>query len=1070
MKNKILVKRTFFLSALNLDKNIISVVAILLITLFTTGNVYGQDGKNTISGVITDATGMPLIGATVIIDGKLGGVISDIDGRYVLEASKGDVIIVSFIGMETCRKTIENSSVINVQMETKANEMDAVTVVAFSKQKKESVIGSITTVKPSELKVPSSNLTNGIAGRMSGVIAYQRSGEPGRDNTEFFIRGVTTFGYKKDPLILVDNMELNASDLARLQPDDIASFSIMKDATATSLYGARGANGVILITTKTGSEGRAKVSVRIENAWNSPTQMIKLSDPITYMKLNNEAVTTRNPLGIQPYSQEKIALSTDPNRNKYVYPTVNWLDEMFKKSVSNQRANISVNGGGSVARYYLSATFNQDRGLMRNEKKNNFNSNINLGQYNLRANFNVNLTKTTEASIRFQSNVDDYRGPIDAGNILFDYALHASPVDYPKVFESDASHQNVAHPLYGNSEGAKYINPYAIMSSGYKDSNRSLILSQADIRQNFDFITKGLQARALYSTTQYSYFETPRSYNPFFYKVDFYDKDTDKYYISSLNADTGTEYLDYNGGAKDVSTKTYIEAALEYNRVFGLHGVSGLLVYNRTEELIGNPATLIESFPYRNQGFSGRFTYGFDSRYMIELNFGYNGSERFAKDYRYGFFPAVGVAWNISNEKFWSGLTSEISKFKLKTTYGLVGNDAIGSPGDRFFYLSDLNMSNKELLVYFGSNFGNYKPGISINRYPNNRITWEIARKANYGFELALFDNKLEIQADYFTENRTNILMTRSSIPSSAGLEASIRANTGEASSQGVDLSLDYKHSINKDLWFTAKGNFTYATSEFIKADEPDYAKAGLPWRSRIGRNLSQQWGYIAERLFIDEADVANSPSQTFGSYMPGDIKYKDINNDGKIDDSDLVPIGHPTTPEIVYGFGLSMGYKDFDLSCFFQGLARESFFIDAEQLAPFNNPPVTAGGVSKDYVRKTALLEAFANSHWSESNRNIYATWPRLSTDNYASNNNYQRSTWWMRNGSFLRLKSIEFGYSFPKSLLNKVKAESIRVYVSGTNLLTFSQFKDWDPEMGGLGIGYPIQRVVNCGLQVSF
>ena len=1020
----------------------------------------------TITGTVTDAEGRPLTGAVVQLKGKQGGVIADANGFFRLEAAPEDELMVTFLGMEDVTVPVGAQSVIHIVMQEKSSSLEEVTVVAFSRQKKESVVGSITTVKPSDLKVPSSNLTTAFAGRMSGMIAYQRSGEPGRDNTEFFIRGVTTFGYKKDPLILVDGMEIGSEDLARLQTDDIESFSIMKDAIATSLYGARGANGVILVTTKEGREGQARVSVRVENSWSMPTQMVELADPITYMQLNNEAVLTRNPIGIIPYPESKIAATRDPNRNPYVYPAVDWLKEMFKPSAMNQRVNFNVSGGGKVARYYLAATFNQDNGLMRNEGMNNFNSNINLKQYNVRTNFNVNVTKTTEVAFKFQGNFDDYRGPIDAGNILFDYAIHTSPVDYPKVYAPDEGHKNTSHPLFGNLEGANHINPYALMSRGYKDYSRTLVLAQVDLSQDLNFITKGLKARALLSTTRYSYFDSSRAYRPFYYQIGYYNPELDVYNLTELNSDTGSEYLDY-GGSKDINSKIYFEAAVDYARSFGKHEVTGLLVYQNTQQVIGNPTSVLESLPYRNQGLSGRFTYMFDQRYGVELNFGYNGSERFARHERYGFFPAAGIFWNLSNEPFWGdSFKRVVDKLKFKVTYGLVGNDAISD--SRFFYMSDVNMNDTGKSVWYGTNFTVSRPGITIRRYANNDITWEIARKLNIGTEIRLFD-KVELQVDYFTEDRSNILMDRTNLPSSMGLESTVKANVGRASSRGVDASLDYQHAFSKDLWITARANFTYATSEFLVADEPDYAAAGLPWRSRIGYSLSQPWGYIAERLFIDDADIANSPTQTFGPYMAGDIKYKDINRDGKIDESDMVPIGYPTDPEIVYGFGASMGYKGFDFSFFFQGLGRETFFIDAEQVAPFSNPPIKTAGVGS-YTRKTALFKAFADDHWSESHPDIYSVWPRLSTDTYDNSNNYQQSTWWMRNGSFLRLKSVEIGYTLPRQLTNKIRIESLRVYVSGTNLLTFSKFKMWDPEMGGWGIGYPLQRVYNIGLQVNF
>mgnify|MGYP000655205239 FL=1 len=597
---------------------------------------------------------MPLVGAVIQVQGKAGGVIASSNGVFEIEAAPEDVLVASFLGMENASVTVGAQLEITIVMQQKSSTLENVTIVAFSRQKKESVVGSITTVKPSELKVASSNLTTAFAGRVPGMMSYRSSGEPGRDNAEFFIRGVTTFGYRKSPLMLVDGMEISADDLARLQTDDIESFSIMKDAIATSLYGARGANGVILITTKEGREGPARVSVRIENTWSMPTRMIDIADPITYMRLNNEAVSTRNPLGILPYSEAKIAATMNPNRNPYVYPAVDWIEEMFKPAAMNQRVNFNISGGGKVARYYLAATFNQDNGLMRNEGMNNFNTNIDLKKYNVRTNFNVNVTKTTEVAFKFQGNFDDYRGPIEAGNILFDYAVHASPVDYPKIFAPDEGHRSMSHPLYGNTDGANHINPYALMSRGYKDYSRTLVLAQVDINQDLKFITEGLRVRGLLSTTRYSYFDSARSYKPFYYKIGYFNPELDVYNLTALNAESGSEYLDYSGG-KDINSKTYLEAAVEYARTFGRHEVTGLLVYQNTQQVIGNPSSVLESLPFRNQGLSGRFTYTFDKRYGVELNFGYNGSERFARHERYGFFPAAGVTWNISSEPFWRG-------------------------------------------------------------------------------------------------------------------------------------------------------------------------------------------------------------------------------------------------------------------------------------------------------------------------------------------------------------------------------------------------------------------------------
>lgn len=577
-----------------------------------------QNKTKKFRGNVLDEAGAPVTGATVQIQGKAGGVITDIDGNFTIEVGESDVLQITFIGLETQLVPVRGKASMKIVMKELRDELEEVTVVAFAKQKKESVIGSIQTVKPAELKTPSSNLTTSLAGRMAGVIAYQRSGEPGKDNANFFIRGVTTFGYKKDPLILLDNVEVSSDDLARVQPDDIASFSVLKDATSTALYGARGANGVILVTTKEGKEGKAQVSVRVENSFSAPTKMIDIADPISYMRLNNEAVLTRDPQGVIPYPESKIANTMAPNRNPYVYPTVDWMKEMFKDYTVNQRVNFNVRGGGSVATYYLAGTFSNDTGLLKNDGLNNFNSNISLKKYNILSTFNIHLTKTTEVKVRFQADFDDYRGPVDGGNILFDHAIHASPVDFPKYYLPDLQNQGVGHPLFGNMEGANHINPYAIMTSGYKDYSRTNISAQAEIEQNLDFITEGLTVQGHFSTVRRSYFDVSRSYTPYYYKIGFYDKESDNYVLQALNPDSGTEYLGYSEGPKDVYTQIYMQAKANYVRKFGLHDVGALLVYQRKEELLGNAGSVIKSLPKRNQGISGRMSYGYDSRYFVE--------------------------------------------------------------------------------------------------------------------------------------------------------------------------------------------------------------------------------------------------------------------------------------------------------------------------------------------------------------------------------------------------------------------------------------------------------------------
>ncbi|MBO6160007.1 MAG: TonB-dependent receptor [Bacteroidales bacterium] len=1003
-----------------------------------------------LSGYVTDREGEPLPGAAIMVKGSKRGVMTDENGAFSIDGIKvGTVLVASSLGMEDLEFTFTGQDNLTIALKQQSNALDEVTVVAFGTQKKESVIGAITTIDPGKLKIPSSNLTTALAGNMAGIIAYQRTGEPGQDNADFFVRGITTFGANTHPLILIDNIELTTTDLARLQPDDIASFSIMKDATATALYGARGANGVILVTTKRGSESSAKVFARLESSISQPTQVVELADPVTYMVLNNEALLTRDPNADILYSQDKIENTGKPGANPYIYPANDWYDMLFAKQAFSQRANVSVSGGGKVAQYYVSGAATKDNGILKVDKRNSFNNNIDFRNYTIRANVDINVTSTTKLGVRMTGNFDDYTGPINSGDEMYSMVVHSNPVLFPAYYEPDADHQFTKHILFGNYDTGQYTNPYAQMVRGYKDRNRSQMLSVIDASQDLSFITPGLSLSAMFNISRLAEFSIYRSYNPFYYTMSQYDSFTGDYVLKELNPDGGTEYLGYSESGKTVQSTLYTESRLNYNREFGKHGVSGLLVFTTRELLNANAGSLQLSLPSRNAGLAGRFTYSYASKYFAEFNFGYNGSERFSKNHRWGFFPSAGVAWLVSNEEFWKPIKPVVSNLKLRYSYGLVGNDQIGSASDRFFYLSNVNMNSG------GAQFGEYSntggSGISVTRYANDNITWETSYKHNYAAEIGLFD-KLNIIAEYFTEHRTNILMNRAYIPSTMGLTAAVRANVGEARAHGVDIQADYQQVWSKDFWTSARANFTWAKSRFEVYEEPNYKEY---WRSRIGYSLAQNWGYIAERLFVDDAEAKNSPAQNFGSeYGGGDIKYTDVNRDGIIDAKDMVPIGNPTSPEIIYGFGFSAGWKGFDASVFFQGLANESFWINASATSPFQG--------------QTQLLKVYADSHWSENNQDLYALWPRLSGS--INNNNVQSSTWFMRDGSFLRLKQVEFGYTLPRKLTDKAHIDNLRLYVSGSNLWTWSRFRLWDVEMAGNGLGYPIQRIVNLGLNITF
>jgi TonB-linked SusC/RagA family outer membrane protein len=695
---------------------------------------------------------------------------------------------------------------------------------------------------------------------------------------------------------------------------------------------------------------------------------------------------------------------------------------------------------------------------MKVDKMNNFNNNININRYNIRANIDVNLTKTTKGSVKVYSLLDRYKGPSVATDDIFDGIMRANPVNFPKAYDKsiDPSYQYVKHILFGNMGNATYPNPYARMVSGYSDSFTSTTNAIFQIEQDLGMITEGLKARGMASFSSYGMNKNSRSMTPFYYGLSTVEGEMGV--VHTLNQLTeGSETLEDPSSENVANSSFYFEVALSWARTFGKHNLGALLVGQAKESLntIGG-SSAFATLPSRNLGLSGRFTYGYDNRYFIEGNFGYNGSEKFSKENRFGFFPSVGLAYVLSNEKFYTGGIKKLfPTIKLKATYGLVGNDAISDPSDRFFYLSQVNTNSAAWGYTFGQTSSVAYNGYIIQRYANPNIGWEVSTKANYGIELNILD-KANVQVEYFTESRRDIYQERRSTPYTLGTSAPITGNIGKAKSHGIDASVDLNWSINRDWWIQGRFNWTYAVSEYIDGGDLKYPEA---WRNKMGYSLNQEWGYVAERLFIDWEDIRNSPNQFGAAYgssevMPGDIKYVDINKDGAINDKDQVAIGYPTVPEIVYGFGVSTGYKIFDFSFFFQGSARSSFFINPSNIEPFT-----------DYRNAMRIV---ADNYWSESNPDPYAFWPRLSTATVANNNH--QSTWWLRNGSFLRLKTIELGVSLPEKTLKKWGLTQGRIFFSGNNLLCFSGFKLWDPEMGGEGIGYPTQRIYNIGFNIAF
>lgn len=1052
--------------------------------LFLSLIVFAQE-KTVVKGTVRNADQQPLAGVSVGIIGQNVGTTTDGEGRFTIQIPKpaGARLRFSFVGYTTLEIAANDPKGFNIILKDDAqNELQEVAVVAFGTQKKSSLTASVTTISAKDLKGPTSNLTTTLAGRVPGVIAYQRTGEPGQDNANFFVRGVGTFGTgKQDPLIYIDGIESTPTDLARINPDNIDNFSVLKDAAAVALYGSRGSNGVMLLTTKLGSQGVTKINARIENRLSTNTQNVKLADNITYMRLANEAVTTRDfqnqGVSNPPYDPNKID-NTAAGKDPLLYPNNNWTDILTKKTTRNLAINLDVSGGSEKAVYYVGLTYDENNGLLKESNLNNFSTNVKSRTYSLLSNITINFTKTTKALISVRGTFDDVTSPVGGGSRIFTLASQSNPVAFPALYPQSFL-PYAQHPLFGsklrpNSTTQLYTNPFAESVKGFQNYNRAQLIPQITINQNLEEITKGLTARVMAFTQRDADFTLVRQYSPFYYQA---RQVGGQIVLTSLNEPTPgqnnqqigsvpTEYLTYLPSAKNVSTVVYGEAVINYQRTFvDNHSIGGRVITTMRNTITGNASTLQLSLPKRNLNFLGQATYGYKDKYLLDFSFGYNGSERFAKDKRYGFFPSVSGAWIATKEKFMEPLNKVVTNLKIRASYGLSGNDQIGSDADRFFYLSEVNLNGINGAT-FGENYGYTRPGISTTRYANPDITFEKTKQLNLGLELGLF-NDFNFVIEAYKRNTSSILLPRTNIPTTAGLQALTYANIGEASSKGIDFSFNYYKNFNKDYWAKIYTTFTYAASKVLFNEEPNYPD-NLKYLSRVGKSTGQLYGLVAERLFIDETEVRNSPRQNFGVYGAGDIKYRDINGDGIISSLDIVPIGLPSAPEIIYGFGGSFGVKQFDLSFFFQGSTRSSFFINpgsarnsstgnVDGIAPF----VNFGGT------ESGLLDLVAQDHWSEDNRNAYALWPRLSSEVVA--NNVVASSWWLRRGDFLRLKQVEFGYNFTDKLAKKIGLNSLRVYGSALNIFSVSSFKLWEVEMAGNGLGYPLQRVYNIGLKVG-
>ncbi|MFA4868558.1 MAG: SusC/RagA family TonB-linked outer membrane protein [Pedobacter sp.] len=986
----------------------------------------------TISGSVVDEKGTPLISVNIRVKNANISASTDIKGKFKIDVPIGkDTLMFTSIGFIDKEVAVKSTSTIVVTMVSVEESLEEVLVVGFGTQKKISNVGAQATVKAKDLKLPVRNLSTSLLGRLGGVTGMQRSGEPGNDDADIFIRGIATLNRElSKPLILVDGVERLMNDI---DPEDIESFTLLKDAAATAVYGVRGANGVIIITTKRGVQGKTKIKARYSEGVSTFTKIPELVDGVSYMNMANEASLTRG--GGRQYTDERIQntlLGNDP----YLYPNVNWMDEIFNKYASNRNVNVTMSGGSQFVTYYFSTGYYRDNGILKSDEMAKYNSNLYLDRYNFTSNIQANLTKTTLIDLGIQGNIKNRNlpGMLNTSDI-FDQVMRIPPIYHPVIYPDGKLAQSLTNYAF---------NPYnSLTQSGYRTQWSNQLYSNLRITQKLDSWVKGLSATGMFSFDANNLHENKRTKTPDTWIATGRDNDGNLVYDQTTFATN--QYLGFTTSSSG-TRQFYLEGAVNYTGTFGKHDVGGMLLYNQ-RDYVTTGGNLITSLPYRSKGVAARLNYAYNYKYMAELNFGYNGSENFMPKSRYGFFPSMGLGWAVSEESFFEPLKNAIQFLKFRFTHGLVGNSNIG--GRRFAYIGTVN-------TVTGYNFGlgdvnNKFTGLEIGEYPVD-VTWETSTKTNLGLETKLLNSRLSFQIDFFNEKREGIFLRRTSLPNYLGILNEPYGNLGVVKNRGVDLTTDFSDKIgNVSLQF--QGNFSFARNTILENDEPDRL---YPWMEREGRRVNQRFGYTALGLFKDASEILTSAVQT-GDVRPGDLKFQDLNNDGKIDQYDMGPIGYGDLPEIVYGFGLTVGYKGFNVGAFFQGAANVDIAMYGEGFQPF-----LSGS-------ERGNLFSAVNDRWTPENPNPNAFYPRLAFGSL--NDNYTTNSWFTKSANYLRLKTLQLGYDIPDRLSDKLKLGKSRIFFIATNVLTFSKFDLWDVELGnGLGTSYPNMSTYSLGIELNF
>lgn len=1008
---------------------------LLLLAVSLSGAAAQTPTAGTLEGVILDIDGQPLVGVSVIVEGTTAGTTTDIDGRYRIASLRPEQpLIYSFLGYQTERIVYSGQTTQNIVMRQASNDLEDVVIVGYGIQKKESVTGALSGILPEKLeKTASASISNALGGSMPGIISRQSTGEPGNDSAAIFIRGMGTW-QNRDPLILVDGVE---RDMNLINIAEIESITVLKDASATSVYGVRGANGVILINTKKGHMGKPQVTFRTEWACLSGLRFPQYINGYEFASLMNEA--TRHgggPSASLPWTDtelEKFRNGSDP----YLYPSVDWVADILKRRAFQTINNLNISGGNETIRYFVNVGYTSQSGLWKEDPDYDYRTNTRSDRYNFRSNVDVNVSKNLVLSLGLGGIIQDKTYPGTSSNEIFAQMRQVSPIQMPRQNPDGTP---------GSAGSAVYLNPWALTTqSGYSKHFVNTLQGTFNLAWDLStLITKGLSLTAKFS---YDYYYFNHVNRHIVYGMNRYmgkNPAGEDIYMNIRNAGS-MEYAVSNTSNRAY----YYDVGIAYDRSFGRHRVTGMLLFNRRDYKDLTAGSSLLNLPYRRQGVAGRATYDFSGKYLAEFNFGYNGSENFRKGHRYGFFPSASVGYVLSNETFWQASFLRNVYLKIRGSYGVVGNDRISN--DRFLYLSTVNTSAN------GALFGESQtliPGYCEQKIGVD-VTWEKAYKADIGFELRMFDNRLTLQADYFDEHRRDILLERKSIPSVAGVSASVYANMGEVINRGTDAIFEWRDTSKSGLYYSVYANFTYAHNRIVEDDTPHPKYDYLETR---GRRIDQPFGYIALGFFSCEEEIADSPEQTFMTNVrPGDVKYLDLNGDGKITPDDRAPIGFARTPEIMFGFGASLAWKGIDISVGFTGAARASTFLMSEDMLPY----------SLEYPRYNISREYY-DHRWIPGADNSRAKYPAVINGN--NPNNYQPSTLYLRNASYIKLKNAEIGYTLPEHWSRRLGIEKIRLFVNGTNLLTFDHLKIVDPEADSGTGNYPQQRTVNGGVQINF